>query len=265
MSSTAQHELALVLRGKAIHEDEQGRICLDDIWSLSGEKDTRAPKQWRRTTPATRLIDALQLKVTTSHLKDVAGEKAVITAGRGQGVKGTYAHPVLAAAYAGYLNPKLEIEMREVWLRYRAGDATLADEVLQRASAEANQWAGTRALSRSKRVAFTDTLKDHGVVDKGYMHCTEATYTNLLGAPSYKIREQRGWPKGNLRDRFNSSELSFIMAAESLAAERIEDEQRQGNSECIQAAGLGALAIRNAIEADRKSRQPKPPIAEGSF
>lgn len=38
-------------------------------------------------------------------------------------LKGYYAHPILATAYAGYLAPDLEIEIRQVYLRYRAGDA----------------------------------------------------------------------------------------------------------------------------------------------
>lgn len=53
------------------------------------------------------------------------------------------------------------------------------------------------------------------------------------------------------------SELSFIMAAEALIAERIEDEDRLGNVECEEASAIGARAIRNAIEADRKNRQPR--------
>lgn len=254
----ANGQYSLVLRGKAISEDAFGRICLDDIFEVAGAKETKAPKHWRGNRAAKELEQELQKKVTAGYLKDGASNVAVIEAGRGRGAKGTYAHPIMAAAYAGYLSPKLEIEVREVWLRYRAGDATLADDILQRASAEANHWAGVRALSRSKRVAFTDCLKAHGVVDKGYMHCTEATYTHLLGAPSYKLREQRGWAKGNLRDKFDTSELAFIMAAESLAAERIDDEGRFGNRDCIQASALGASAIRKAIEADRQSRQRRP-------
>lgn len=47
---------------------------------------------------------------------------------------GTFAHPVLALAYSEYLSPKLAVEVREVFLRYRAADATLADEILEKAS-----------------------------------------------------------------------------------------------------------------------------------
>jgi hypothetical protein len=248
----------LVLRGKSISEDVNGLICLDDIWELSGAKDTRAPKQWRRTRAASDLIEALQLKVTTAHLNGGEAEKPVIRAGRGQGAKGTFAHPIIAAAYAGYLSPKLEIEVREIWLRYRAGDATLADEVLQRASAEANHWAGVRALARSGRKAFTDTLKAHGVVERGYMECTEAVYLTLLGGKSYQLRDKMGLPKkANLRDKLDSGSLAFITAAEALSAERIEEENRQGNRACVEASSIGANAIRTAIETDRRSRQPR--------
>ena len=64
---------------------------------------------------------------------------------------GTWAHPILAAAYAGYLKPELEVEMKEVWLRYQAADPTLADDVLDRATDAANEWAAVRALGRVKR------------------------------------------------------------------------------------------------------------------
>jgi len=248
-----QHTLAL--RGRVIHEDEHGRLRLDDLHEIAGAKETKAPKHWRGNRATKELEAELQKKVTASYLLAGAGNVLVIEAARGRGNKGTYAHPVLAAAYAAYLSPKLEIEMREVWLRYRAGDATLADEVLQKASAEANHWAGIRALSRSQRVAFTDTLKAHGVVERGYMNATEATYTHLLGAPSYELRRERGLKPGNLRDQLNSADLSFIMAAESLASERIQEEERYGNTQCVEATGISALALRKAIEADRRNRQ----------
>lgn len=252
----ASGQYNLILRGREIGEDQYGRICLDDIWAAAGGKPSNEPKHWRGNKPARELIEELQKKVTAGYLKAGTRNLPVIEAGRGRGAKGTFAHPVLAAAYAGYLSPKLEIEVREVWLRYRAGDATLADDILQRASAEANHWAGVRALARSNRKNFTDTLKDHGVEGKGYMECTEATYLNLLGGKSYQLRQSRGWPpKSNLRDRLEAEELAYVMAAESLASERIVEEARHGNAECVEASSIGASAIRHAIDADRRNRQ----------
>src|SRR5690606_7804971 len=119
-----------------------GRVCLDDLWRVANATDGRKPRFWRLTEGFKALKRVLQKKVGDPNIN---GD--VIFAKRGRGARGTYAHPVLAAAYAGYLDANLEIEMREVWLRYRAGDATLADDILQRATAEANRWAGVRALS----------------------------------------------------------------------------------------------------------------------
>ena len=171
---------------------------------------------------------------------------------------GTYADIRLALDYAEYLNPKLAIEVKEVFLRYKAADPTLADEILQRASAEDNRWAGIRALSRSNRNTYTQTLKEHGVVAKGYMDCTEAVYQALLGGKSYELRARRGLPpKTNLRDHMNVEELSYVMAAEALSAERIAEEERQGNHQCAEASSIGSAAIRNAIDADRRNRQKR--------
>lgn len=243
----------LILRDVLIEQDAEGRVCLDDLWRLAGASASRAPKFWRRTEPAKALVRALEEKVMESHLSP-----EVVSSRRGRGHVGTFAHPIIAAAYAGYLDTSLEIEMRDVWLRYRSGDPTLADDILQRASAEANHWVGVRALSRSRRKSYTDTLKAHGVEKKGYMECTEAVYIHLLGGRSYELRGRMNLkPKTNLRDNLDAGSLAFIMAAESLAAERIEDEQRQGNRACADASAIGASAIRKAIDEDRRSRQPR--------
>jgi hypothetical protein len=245
---------AIVIRGSRIFEDVNGYICLDDLWRAA--KDSKAPSKWRLTRMAQSLIVELEKKIKISSLKEDKAVFSSIYARRGRGSTGTFAHPILAAAYAGYLSPKLELEVREIWLRYRSGDATLADEILQRASAEENRWAGARALSRSQRVSYTDTLKAHYVTGRGYMECTEAVYVKLLGGKSFQLRESRGLaPKENVRNNLSIAELSFVMAAEALAAERIEEELRLGNDECVDASSRSASAIREAIESDRKTRQ----------
>jgi chromosome condensin MukBEF complex kleisin-like MukF subunit len=75
---------------------------------------------------------------------------------------------------------------------------------------------------------------------------------------SFQLREARGLaPKENVRNNLTIAELSFVMAAEALAAERIEEELRLGNDECVDASTRSAAAIREAIEADRKNRQAR--------
>lgn len=248
----------LTVRGRTISEDEHGHLCLEDIWEASGEKETRSPQKWRTTDGAKRLLNALLKRVTESSLKTKEYVPSVLYENRERENRGTFAHPILAAAYAGYLKPKLELEVREVWLRFRAGDASLADEILQKATAEANHWAGVRALSRSQRNAYTDVLQAHGVEDKGYMLCTERLYRHLLGAPSWALREKRGLPKkANLRNELSALELASVMAAEALATERISEEGRRGNDECAEATGRSAEFIRRAIDGDRKDRKKR--------
>jgi hypothetical protein len=250
---------ALVIRGIALSEDGQGRVCLDDLWRLAKARDTQVPRYWRVSQPAKALIAELEKYSRNSANKEISPSLPVIYAKPGRGSKGTFAHPILAAAYAGYLSPKLEIEVREVWLRYRAGDASLADEILQRASAEDNHRVGVRALARARRKDFTQTLKEHGVKGKdGYMGCTEAVYVHLLGGRSWEIRQRLGLPKGcNLRDNLDAAGLAYVMAAETLSAERIAEEERRGNGDCAEASAISASAIRRAIEEDRRSRQKR--------
>lgn len=97
----------LILRGKRISEDALGLICLDDLWELSGEPTTRRPVPWKNTPNARALVQALQNKIIKSDI--IAGP--VIYSRRGRGQKGTFSHPILAAAYAGYLDTDLEIEI----------------------------------------------------------------------------------------------------------------------------------------------------------
>lgn len=55
------------------------------------------------------------------------------------------------------------------------------------------------------------------------------------------------------------AELSFVMDAEALSAERTEEELRFGNAQCVDASATGASAIKTAIEQDRLQRQRRLP------
>lgn len=247
-----------LVRGRNVRTDENGLACLNDIWTAAGFTKNQRPGDWMRLQTTLRRIErVLKLNTGKSRNYTTADMHKVYRTRRGAD-GGTYADIRLALDYAEYLNPALAIEVKETFLRAKAGDATLADEVLQKASPADNEWAGVRALSRAKRVQYTDVLKDHGVQDKGYMECTEAVYQNLLGGRSYEIRNRRGLPpKANLRDNMSARELAFVMAAEALSAERIEEEDRRGNAKCAEASAIGAKAIKTAIDADRLNRQQR--------
>lgn len=248
----------LRLRGKLITEDEYGNISLTDIWHAAGRPKNQFPAEWMRTDAAKRFIIAAYDKIMGSaHNKESIPFNQFCYAKRGRyGV--SYAHPLIAAKYAGYLDARLELQIVEVWLRYRMGDPTLADEILERASAEANEWAAHRAISRVVRNKFTLTLQAHDVTKRGYPACTNAIYRSLLGGNAFDLRKQRGLPaKANVRNSLDHLELSGVIASEALATDRIEDENRRGDTECLEATSRSAGFIREAFERDRADRNRK--------
>ncbi len=252
-----EHISNVMLRGHAVREDEFGRWNLNDIWVLAKAANSRLPKEWTKKPPSKRLAAELQKKVTNRRLKENTSNIPVLYAKRGRGNEGTYAHPVLAAAYAGYLSPKLEIETREVWLRFRAGDATLADEILQKASPEANEWAAKRAIGRAVRNLYTGELDKRGVrKHEHFAACTNETYKGLFDKTASQLKTERN-VVGSLRDSMSLKEIAFLAASEALSIERMEDENSLGFGECRTATAKASSSLRRAIETDRKTRQSR--------
>lgn len=247
----------LVIRGKSIRFDENGLACLNDIWTAAGFTKNQQPGDWSRLPTTIRKMERV-LELVTGKSRDYGPEdmRRVFRTVRGRNA-GTFADVRLALDYAEYLNPKLAIEVKEVFLRFKAGDATLADEVLQKASAADNIWAANRAIGRAARLNFTHELHERGVVEpRHYAMCTDTTYKRLFGKSAKELKAQHGIPSNsNLRDKMSGKDLAFLAASEALAVERMEDEASQGFVECDQATGQAASAIRGAIEGDRKNRQ----------
>ncbi|WP_320203029.1 KilA-N domain-containing protein [Agrobacterium rosae] len=243
------------LRGVLVEEDDHGHWNLNDIWLIAKGKTSQEPKHWRDIGSVKKLTKELQKKVTAGYLKENKPNIPVIYAKTGRGNAGTFAHPILAAAYAGYLSPKLEIETREVWLRFRSGDVSLADEILQRASPEDNQWAGVRALSRAKRNEFTSVLQAHGVVGAGYGQVTNAVYSGLFGADTQMLKAEKGvlTKSGSLRDAMDTDELVSVMFAESLSRKKIVEGELEGNVQCLSATKRSTAFVKQAIDANNAS------------
>lgn len=247
----------LVIRGRTIRSDENGLICLNDIHQAAGFSKNQKPSDWMRLeTTHARIERVLKLITGKSRNWSKSDFRSVSYAKAGAG-GGTYADPRLALDYAEYLNPKLAIEVKEVFLRFKAADPTLADDVLDRASPEANEWAARRAMGRAVRHQYTDELGKRGV-EKGYQFgvCTNETYRGLFDATAKKLKEDRGLKSSaSLRDAMDMKELAFVAASEALSVERMEDEDSAGFRECREATGKAASAIRFAIEGDRRDRQ----------
>ncbi|WP_281929180.1 KilA-N domain-containing protein [Methylocystis iwaonis] len=246
------------VKGRKIAVDGKGRIRLDDIHKAGGFT-RQTPYEWGRLATTLSLITFTAEKNTgKSRLLSKDDLLSVFCARRGN-LGGVWAHPNLALAYAKYLSPSLHYEVNEVFLRYKAGDATLADEILQHAPAKDNEWAGVRALGRAKRIDLTATLKEHDVTKPlEFARVTNGTYKGLLGKTAKQLRAEKGLSKtASLRDAMNTRDLVFVMASEQLAKERIEDEDSRGVHQCEIAATKSAASIRSAIEADRADRSKR--------
>ena len=241
----------IMIRKRAVSQTEDGFWCLDDIWQIARSPKGKSPSSWRTE----RTVRDLQIALHDRLFGNQETYKFSRIIRQVREPQRVFAHPILALTYASFLSPKLAIEIKEVWLRFAKADATLADDILARSSPAANEWAGIRALGRSTRREYTDTLQVHGVKGSGFRECTDAIYSELLGGPAWKIRDQRKLPsRVNLRDEMTTSELSYVMATESLAKDRIVEEDSSGNFECSVASGRSAHFIRMAIEADKADR-----------
>jgi hypothetical protein len=110
--------------GQHIRLDAEGRVCLNDVHKAVGSPKNQTPGHWRKLPGTAKIIDAaLKFIGKKSTDKPKGDEKSVIYS-KGKG--GTFAHPNLAIEYAGYLSPKLRVEVNDVFLRYKAADITLA-------------------------------------------------------------------------------------------------------------------------------------------
>ncbi|MBG0797156.1 KilA-N domain-containing protein [Methylocystis sp. L43] len=258
MSGTALN--FLTIKGRKIAVDEKGRIRLNDIHKAGGFSKNQLPTDWG-SLPST--LSLVRITAEKSSGKSGTLSKDVILSvycarnGKGGGV---WAHPNLALAYAKYLSPALHYEVNEVFLRYKSGDATLADETLQRSTSEGNEWVARRAMSRVVRNEYTQELDARGVKKPlEFGVCTNETYINLFDKPAKQLKIERGLnPKtGKLRDKMSMKELAFVAASEALSVEHMEDVKAVGFSQCRKATANAAQSIRSAIETDRRNRQNK--------
>jgi len=260
MSVPTSEPKPLAIRGRAIHTDENGLVCLNDIWSAAGYTKNKRPGDWQRlTTTNPRIVRVLALITGKSRNYTVEDIRRVYRTRRGSD-GGTYADPRLALDYAEYLNPALAIEVKEVFLRYKAADPTLADEVMGRASADANEWMAKRSMGRAVRAGHTTTLRSHGVHEsQHFAECTNATYRGLFGKPAAELKREKGLPaKGaSLRDAMDLKELTTVAFTEVMSSDRIEDTQSYGFVECRDAISKVANAVHDMIEGDRKDRQKR--------
>ncbi|QTA86216.1 KilA-N domain-containing protein [Desulfonema magnum] len=225
LPQTGNKNQALSFDGVDIREDHDNEmISLTDLWKAAGGDKNRAPAQWLKLPGTKAFIKALEkqiVKISHSLLKS-------------RGRLGTFAHWQIALAYAKYLSPELHLHVNEVYMRYRTGDITLADEILEKASTENQEWLAQKALSTVHRNKLTGTLKKHGVHGPfNFAKCTNNTYRGLYNRTARQLKADKNLPaKVNLREHMDTDELITVGFTEMVTRKDIEKRDVQGNTPC---------------------------------
>lgn len=91
---------SLVLAGVAIHQDDEGRFCLNDFHRAAGGEDRHRPSRWTENQQTQELIQEV-VKAGITALKVVRGGR----------VPGTYVCKELVYAYAMWISPKFHLQV----------------------------------------------------------------------------------------------------------------------------------------------------------
>lgn len=101
-----------VIAGVEITTDAEGRFNLNALHKASGLGDNKAPAQWLRTQSAKDLVaEVSDMHICTSPINSSKGGQS----------QGTYAHELLAIAYASWISPSFHLQVNQVFLDYRTG------------------------------------------------------------------------------------------------------------------------------------------------
>ena len=84
---------------KTVRVDDNGMICLTDMWKASGQSDENQPSYFLRNSKTKAYIQALEAKLQNCSLRKT----------RGGNTAGTWAHKYIAYDYAGWIDPKFKI------------------------------------------------------------------------------------------------------------------------------------------------------------
>lgn len=228
-----------------VRKDDKGRLSLNDLYDLTEKKKNNDPRTWIRQENVQDLITAVSgvLNVSLNH---------IIKSKRGKG-GGTYAHRNVFLAYAKYLDAELHVICNEIVFE-RIDEEKNPELAIDRGikgyekKGKSAQWIAKRLHAKGIRNLFTNTLKNHGVVNVGYKDCTNAIYIGLFGKVANDIRELRQLPKDcNLRENLSSLELAAVSLAEELAMEDISKNRLWGNEECSISSNRASRSVSQSI------------------
>ena len=105
-----------VIAGVEITTDSEGRFNLNALHRASGAEKKNGPSYWLALDTTKSLISELE-----QQLSDTEISVSVIKSVKGGLSQGSYAHELLAIAYASWISPSFHLQVNQVFLDYRTG------------------------------------------------------------------------------------------------------------------------------------------------
>ncbi len=217
------------------------------LWKEAGSDPNKKPALWYRQDATKRYINALSQRLANASKGDLKSPLSFTQQAYGR-YGGTYAHWMILLAYAQYLSPEFHIQVNEYFTRIYAKDVTLVEELFDGLSEENKKHLAIRLHGKRTRNEFTDTLKEHGVVNDGYRQCTEAIYEGTLQKNALQLRREYGvMATGNIREHLGSLQLSAVDISESQSIEKIKKHNDTGNNACASRCLKVSTLVGNAM------------------
>tara|TARA_R100001039_G_scaffold37330_1_gene35631 strand:- start:1073 stop:2026 length:954 start_codon:yes stop_codon:yes gene_type:complete len=176
-----------VIAGHEITTDQHGRFSLNAIHKASGEGEHKRPSKWTVTAQAKELIDELESQSPESGFAPIGSK-------HGGSGRGTFAHELLAVSYAGWISPRFQLQVNQVFLDYRMGklESKARNEALPNPLTPDHQRGIQKAVARRaqalpkglQRLAYSrlySHLKDRFGVAK-YDQIPDEQYSQALAA-----------------------------------------------------------------------------------
>lgn len=214
------------VRGTTITQDAYSFFSLTDMWRLAGEAKTKAPRFWRVLPTTRELLAAVHVDARFSCVIGKSPEKSAIYTRKGRNAQ-TFAHIILALAYAEYLSPELGIEVREIALRVYAGDVTVLDDFTknkrEQLEDDHNRVTAREEVRRNnydlnqilKYIGASATMHWSKFHDDGYLGLYEMTENQIHAHKGLKHKQA-------ILDHMNFHELAANMYRTSLTQQYLE-------------------------------------------
>ena len=106
-----------VIAGISITFDKEGRYNLNALHKASGGEKKNNPSYWLSLQGTQELILELE-----QQLSDTEISVSVVQSIKGGLNQGTFAHELLAVSYAGWISPKFQLLVNQVFLDYKKGE-----------------------------------------------------------------------------------------------------------------------------------------------